>query len=328
MAVYCDGVFDLFHEGHLKHLQEVASKGSTLIVGVVGDADAAGYKRRPVWTEEQRASVVRSLKCVDHVICPCLMETTHDFIKQHNIVAIYHAFKDAADIAKQDEYFIVPRSLGIFHAIQYNEGVSTTERIEANGWADIWERKEATNDPNDVRLLSGYEDTDFDPEDWVGRYLELTGRCENESILDIGCGAGYLGSHILEPYMGVERSESLANLYIGRTKRTALCMDISNGLPFADNAFDHVMCHSVLQYMDSKETAFHVLQEIQRVARQTAFVGDLRTKGHDKKSRKHIIEGTIEHILFTKDELANQGWEVTQGWWGGDTRFNAFRQLD
>lgn len=43
---------------------------------------------------------------------------------------------------------------------------------------------------------------------------------------------------------------------------------------------------------------------------------------------KHVIEGTIEHILFTKDELAKQGWEVTQGWWGGDTSFNAFRQLD
>lgn len=46
MAVYCDGIFDLFHGGHLKHLQEVASKGSKLIVGVMGDADATGYKRR------------------------------------------------------------------------------------------------------------------------------------------------------------------------------------------------------------------------------------------------------------------------------------------
>ena len=112
MTTYCDGVFDLFHEGHLKHLQHVAKQGSVLMVGIVGDKDGTGYKRRPVWTEKQRARVIESLECVDHVICPCPMKMTHDFIKQHNIVAVYHAFKDATDVAKQND-FNVPRSLGI-----------------------------------------------------------------------------------------------------------------------------------------------------------------------------------------------------------------------
>ena len=213
MATYCDGVFDLFHEGHLRHLQKVARKGSTLIVGVVGDVDSTGYKRRPVWTEEQRAGVIRSLNCVDLVICPCPLKVTHEFIKQHNIVSVYHSFKDATDTTSQDEFFSVPRSLGIFHTIPYNEGISTTARIEANGWADIRQRKGITDDSTDVRLLSGYEDTDFNPEEWARRYLELIDRCETESVLDVGCGAGYLGSYIPDPYTGIERSESLINLY-------------------------------------------------------------------------------------------------------------------
>ena len=47
-TVYLDGVFDLFHVGHLNAIKQAASLGDRLIVGVTGDDDATGYKRKPI----------------------------------------------------------------------------------------------------------------------------------------------------------------------------------------------------------------------------------------------------------------------------------------
>ncbi|KAL7470795.1 hypothetical protein ACHAXS_011052, partial [Conticribra weissflogii] len=40
-----DGVFDLFHIGHLHAIEQCAALGTRVIIGVTGDDDAAGYKR-------------------------------------------------------------------------------------------------------------------------------------------------------------------------------------------------------------------------------------------------------------------------------------------
>lgn len=47
-TVYLDGVFDLFHVGHLNAIEQAANLGDRLIVGVTGDDDATGYKRKPI----------------------------------------------------------------------------------------------------------------------------------------------------------------------------------------------------------------------------------------------------------------------------------------
>ena len=44
-TVYMDGVFDLFHVGHLEAVQQCIALGDRVIIGVTGDADAADYKR-------------------------------------------------------------------------------------------------------------------------------------------------------------------------------------------------------------------------------------------------------------------------------------------
>ena len=66
--VYCSGVFDLFHIGHLRSLQKARSLGDYLIVGVHTDEEAASYKRQPVISFAHRKELVAAVHCVDEVI--------------------------------------------------------------------------------------------------------------------------------------------------------------------------------------------------------------------------------------------------------------------
>jgi len=66
--VYTYGVFDLLHPGHLALLEEAKSLGDCLIVGVLSDAAAESFKRRPIMDERERMRMVGALKCVDKVV--------------------------------------------------------------------------------------------------------------------------------------------------------------------------------------------------------------------------------------------------------------------
>jgi glycerol-3-phosphate cytidylyltransferase len=62
---YTSGVFDLFHVGHLKILQNAKSFCDKLIVGVTTD-DLVSYKnKKSVIPFEERIEIVRSIKYVD-----------------------------------------------------------------------------------------------------------------------------------------------------------------------------------------------------------------------------------------------------------------------
>ena len=321
--IYCDGVFDLLHGGHLMHFEELASRG-TLVVGVNSDADVRKYKRKPVWSEEQRAGVIARLKCVGEVINPCPFAASEAFLKKHNIDAVYHAFGSAAEAERNAGMFYAEAmAMGIFHTLPYNHGTSTTERIKANKWGDIWEKKGTTQHKSDLRLLSGYEDTDFEPESYAHMWKDHVGYAPDESILDVGCGAGYLGSHLPEKnYVGVEQAQSLADVYIGNSRRAILVAGAET-LPFKDNSFDHVICHSVLQYLSSKKTAIQAVEELTRVAAKTVFIGDIRTQQHPERAAKHVMEGTISHVVFESSEFASRGFHVERSQWGGPTRLQA-----
>jgi D-glycero-beta-D-manno-heptose-7-phosphate kinase len=69
-VVWTNGCFDLLHAGHLKTLQEAKSMGDILVVGVNGDRSVRENKgtMRPIIPESQRAELVASLECVDHVV--------------------------------------------------------------------------------------------------------------------------------------------------------------------------------------------------------------------------------------------------------------------
>jgi cytidyltransferase-like protein len=92
-----DGVFDLFHVGHLEAIRQCADLGKRVIIGVTGDKDAAGYKRPPIMTEGDRVASVRALREVDAVVCPCPFVVTEEFMKEQKIDLVVHGFANDAD---------------------------------------------------------------------------------------------------------------------------------------------------------------------------------------------------------------------------------------
>ena len=66
-----NGLFDLFHVGHLRYLQGAKELADVLVVAVNTDASARQLGKgpgRPVVPEHERAEIVAALACVDHVV--------------------------------------------------------------------------------------------------------------------------------------------------------------------------------------------------------------------------------------------------------------------
>ena len=78
---YTCGVFDMLHGGHLNLFERCKEKCDILIVGICNDAYVREIKKKtPVFTEEERLRIVRSLRVVDAAYLVDI-ETTNDKMK-------------------------------------------------------------------------------------------------------------------------------------------------------------------------------------------------------------------------------------------------------
>ena len=68
--VFTNGVFDVFHDGHLASLCEAASHGNMLVVAVNSDNSVKKLKgpTRPIFDETVRANILAALIITDAVI--------------------------------------------------------------------------------------------------------------------------------------------------------------------------------------------------------------------------------------------------------------------
>lgn len=129
--IYTDGIFDLFHRGHLEYIKccKNAFDDVFLIVGIVNDKDATGYKRAPIYCESDRYAIVENIKYVDKVIRDAPLIIDEAFMKEHQIDYVIHSFSNEADAEKQQEFFKVPIQLNKFMKINYYSSISTTDII-------------------------------------------------------------------------------------------------------------------------------------------------------------------------------------------------------
>jgi len=124
MRVYVDGVFDLFHYGHVRMLKRARELGDTLVVGVVTDADAQSYKRVPLMSLAERMEMVQSCRYVDEVV-EAQLTLDQAFLHKHHIAVVVHG-----DDSQQDEFYAVPLAMGIMRYLPYTQSVSTTDIIQ------------------------------------------------------------------------------------------------------------------------------------------------------------------------------------------------------
>lgn len=68
-VISTSGCFDIIHAGHIAYLEEAAGKGDVLVVLLNSDSSVRGIKGagRPIVPQQERASVIAGLECVDYV---------------------------------------------------------------------------------------------------------------------------------------------------------------------------------------------------------------------------------------------------------------------
>ena len=132
MNIYIDGIYDLFHAGHVETLKYIKDtfKGCKLIVGVVNNRDAEAYKRLPIINEKHRYIMLESCKYVDHVIKNAPLIVKPEFITENNIDLVVHSFADQNDKKKQLSFFQEIIDLNKFEEIPYSTGLSTSSIIK------------------------------------------------------------------------------------------------------------------------------------------------------------------------------------------------------
>jgi len=69
-TVFTNGCFDILHVGHIKYLEAAKKHGDFLIIGLNSDSSVRFLKgpSRPINTAYDRATILRSIRCVDEVI--------------------------------------------------------------------------------------------------------------------------------------------------------------------------------------------------------------------------------------------------------------------
>ncbi len=134
---YTDGVYDLFHVGHLNMIETAKSQCEQLIVGVHGDDVVEEYKHhRPIINENDRKRIIESIKGVDKVVI-------NRFRDKMKLWEMYHfdVIFIGDDWKGTERWIRFEKELKTINVdvvyVPYTKGISTTEikqMILDRGW--------------------------------------------------------------------------------------------------------------------------------------------------------------------------------------------------
>lgn len=114
------GTFDLLHHGHIRLLERAKALGDHLTVAISSDEFNLGKGKVCVYPYEDRAYIVKALKCVDNVIPETCWEQKIQDVKEHDIdiFVMGDDWQGKFDFLKEYcEVIYLPRT----------EGISTTQ---------------------------------------------------------------------------------------------------------------------------------------------------------------------------------------------------------
>ena len=109
---------------------------------------------------------------------------------------------------------------------------------------------------------------------WHGRKLslakELLKKLEFKNLLDVGCASGYMLSEIAKTspgkqFFGVDIYDKAIKFAKIKYQNINFKVATARGLPFADNAFDVVICYETIEHVEDPLAS---LKEIRRVLKK------------------------------------------------------------
>lgn len=123
---YTQGVYDMFHIGHLNLINRAKEYCDYLIVGVNSDELVNSYKSKlPVINQEDRRTIVANIKAVDE----CIIATTLDKIDTWNEIH-FDAIFIGDDWKGNERWIQTEKDLEIYGAkvvyLPHTEGISST----------------------------------------------------------------------------------------------------------------------------------------------------------------------------------------------------------
>ncbi|KAI9470681.1 MAG: hypothetical protein EXX96DRAFT_597513 [Benjaminiella poitrasii] len=130
IRIYCDGIYDMFHFGHAKALEQAkkAFPNVYLLVGVCNDEETHKRKGRTVMNDIERYESVRHCKWVDEVIESAPWIVTQEFLDNYKIDYVAHDAEPYQSTESGDVYAFV-KSQGKFYPTRRTDGISTSDLI-------------------------------------------------------------------------------------------------------------------------------------------------------------------------------------------------------
>lgn len=163
--VWSDGCYDMVHFGHANQLRQTKAMGDYLVVGVHSDAEIIKHKGPPVFTQEERYKIVKSIKWVDEVVQNAPYITSLDTLDRYDCDFCVHGSDITLDSEGLDTYRFV-KAAGRYRECQRTIGVSTTDLVER--------MLEATNNNNNNDFCNEKTKRPDTPCSRVSRFLPST----------------------------------------------------------------------------------------------------------------------------------------------------------
>ena len=108
-------VADLFHYGHVGMLRQAKEHGDYLLVGVHADETVMSYKRRPIFSMEERVASVEGCRYVDEVVADAPLTIDRAWIERHNINLVLHGDDFSSEM--EELCYRIPMAMGLYRTV-------------------------------------------------------------------------------------------------------------------------------------------------------------------------------------------------------------------